>query len=119
MSFAELQRKKLYQDLNHAEKRILALINAIKGDLPEGCSFGEYGGGFAIRVTLPVSQDSEFTHLSISAKAIQKDHTTKTLETALYKDKIVYDESIGYFDVRYHEDDFAVLEEIKRLVKII
>lgn len=118
MSFVKFQ-KKLYQDLEFAKDRFSVLKSTIEGDLPEGCRFEEYGGAFAIRVTLPVSQHSKFTHLSILATAIQKDHTTKTLETVLYKDKIVYDESIGYDDVRYHEDDFAVLEEIKRLVKII
>jgi len=104
-----------------ANDRIVQFYNNVKNDLPYGCHFEQYNGGWYVKLNLPnIRANSNIKSISISAINIMysTNYNSQVLETTLMgeTDNIIYDTALGYSDVLSHSDDFAVLEEIKRLV---
>ena len=115
-------RQRFEQNIAVAKSRISQVHNFLRNKLPKECELGEYTDGIAIIIKLPkIVCNPNITHISVSACKIMEwnDTNTKVLETALVgKDGIVYDETLGYYDVCIQDNEYALLEEINRLVKL-
>jgi len=116
------ERQRFEQNIAVAKSRISQVHTFLGNKLPEECELGEYTDGIAIIIKLPkIVSNPNITHISVSACKIMEwnDTNTKVLETALVgKDGLVYDEALGYYDVCIQDDEYALLEEINRLVKL-
>ena len=118
--------QRLKQNIEVAKSRITHVHKFLGNKLPKECELGEYTNEdkdkIAIIIKLPkIVCNPNITHISVSACKIValNDSNTKVLETALFgKNGIVYDEALGYYDVCIQDDEYALLEEINRLVKM-